>query len=131
MRKLSVLNILVLTAALMAFGLLVSPLAAKPGSHPVLGQLDLTQEQQQQIQNLRSAFRNQFDTLDWSVENGGHAPETLQQARELRMALRAEIREVLTDEQRQAMDASRRGSCPHSGKATPVRVQQQTTTLYL
>lgn len=133
MPKTSALNIVLLAAALMALGLLIaSPISAKPGwSHPVLGALDLSQEQQQQIGNLRSAFREQFKGLDWSVENGAHAPETLQQARELRMALRAEIREVLTDEQRQAMDAARRGSCPHSGQVAPVRTQQQTTTLFL
>jgi len=134
MPKTSALNIVLLTAALMALGLLIaSPISAKPGwSHPVLGALDLSQEQQQQIGNLRGAFREQFGALDWSLENGAHAPETLQQARELRMALRAEIREVLTDEQRQAMDAARRGTCPHSGgQVAPVHNQQQTTTLFL
>lgn len=131
MRKLFSANLIVIVSALAAIVLLAGPLAAKPGSHPVLGQLDLSQEQQQEIQNLRSAFRDQVDSLDWSVTNGGHAPETMQQWRELRMALRAEIREVLTDEQRQAMDAVRRGSCPYSGKVAPARTQQQTTTLFL
>ena len=131
MRKLFSANLIVIVSALAAIALLAGPLAAKPSSHPVLGQLDLSQEQQQEIQNLRSAFRDQVDALDWSVTNGGHAPETMQQWRELRIALRAEIRDVLTDEQREVMDAVRRGSCPYSGKMAPVRTQQQTITLFL
>ena len=131
MRKLFTANVIVIASTLAAIVLLAGPLAAKPSSHPVLGQLGLTQEQQQQIQNLQSAFRDQLGSLDWSVTNGDHAPETMQQWRELRIALRAEIREVLTDEQRQAMDAVSRKACPHSGKVAPARVQQQTTTLFL
>lgn len=138
MRKKSALNIALLAALLMALGLLMvnpllaSSLSSKPGgSHPVLGGLELSDEQQQQIRNLRSAFRDQVNALDWSVENGAHSPQTLRQARELRMALRAEVREVLTEEQRQAMDAARRGSCPHSGRVAPVRTQQRTSTLFL
>jgi len=133
MRSTTTFNAVLLVAALVALAVLTaSPISAKPGwSHPVLGNLDLSREQQAQIQNLRSAFRDQFKSLDWSVQDGGHAPETLQQARELRIALRAEIREVLTDEQRQAMDSARRG-CPHHGKAAPARADQpQSGTLYL
>lgn len=133
MRTTKTLNSIVFIAALAALALLVtSPISAKPGwSHPVLGDLTLSSEQQEQISNLRSAFRDQFKSLDWSVEEGGHAPETLQQARELRMALREEIRDVLTDEQREAMDSARRG-CPHHGKAAPSRVDPSPTrTLFL
>ena len=131
MRKFFSANLIVMVSALATVFLLAGPLAAKPNSHPVLGQLELNPDQQRQIENLQSAFREQIGELDWSVSDGGHAPETLQQWRELRIALRAEIREVLTDEQRQAMDAVRRGSCPYSGKAAPVRVQQPTTTTLL
>ena len=133
MRKTQALNAVLLSAALLALGLMfAAPIAAKPGwSHPAMGELELTREQQQQMRNLRSAFQDQLKSLDWSVQQGGHAADTLQQARELRLALRAEMRAVLTDEQRLAMDAARRGTCPHSGEGAPVRVQQQTTTLYL
>lgn len=131
MRKSTSLKITAVLVAVAALVLLAGPLAAKPGSHPVLGQLELSQQQQQQIQNLRSAYREKLNTLDWSVNDGAHAPETLQQWRELRIALRAEIREVLTEDQRQALDASSRKSCPYSGQATPVRVQQRTNTLFL
>ncbi|MGY6553291.1 MAG: hypothetical protein ACXIUM_02095 [Wenzhouxiangella sp.] len=132
MRKFFSANVIVIVSALATIFLLAGPLAAKPNAHPVLGQLELSQDQQQQIANLQSAFRAQVGDLDWSLVDGVHPPETVQQWRELRIALRAEIREVLTEEQRQIADAMRAGVCPHSGKATPARVQQpSTTTLFL
>lgn len=128
MRKFFSANLIVIVSALATVFLLAGPLAAKPNSHPVLGQLELSQDQQQQIANLQSAFREQVSELDWSVVNGSHAPETLQQWRELRIALRAEVRDVLTEEQQQVADAMRRGVCPYSGKVAPARAQQPTTT---
>ncbi len=130
MRKFLTANFIVVVSALAVFVLLAGPLAAKPSSHPVLGQINLTEEQRQEIQNLRGAFRDEVDSLDWSVTEEGHDAETLQQWRELRMALRDEIREVLTEEQREAMDAARRGTCPYSGKTAPASTEQ-TTTLFL
>lgn len=132
MRKTSTLNATLLVAALVTLAFLVaSPISAKPGwSHPLLSELNLSSEQQKQIHNLRSAYRAQFKDLDWSVQDGGHFPETLQQARELRIALREEIREVLTEEQIELMDSARQG-CPYSGKRGPAPARPQTTTLFL
>ncbi len=132
MRNRQALNTTLLLAALAALAFLVaSPISAKPGwSHPVLGQLELSSEQQNEIQNLRSAFRDQFRGLDWSYDEGGHSSETLQQARELRIALREEIREVLTEQQRELMDSARKG-CPYSGKRAPASASPQSATLYL
>ena len=47
------------------------------------------------IRALHGAYRAAVGELDWSVGENGHAPETVEQARDLRMALEAEIREVL------------------------------------
>ena len=106
---------------------LSAPISAKPGwQHSAQSELALTDEQRAQIANLRAAFRDQVKSLDWSVEDGEHAPTTLQQARELRMALREEIRDVLTDAQLDHM-RSQRSACPHgSAIAKP-----KSTTLYL
>ena len=113
-----VLNLFTGLAAVSLFVLTVSPtpVTAKPGwsmeNHPVLG---LTEEQRDYINNLRAAYRERIGELDWSVTDNGHPPETLQEARELRAALRAEIRDVLTDEQHEAMKRNQ-FSCPHSGQ---------------
>lgn len=132
MRKHHALNATALAAVLVVGSLLfVSPILAKPGwSHPTPGDLALSAEQREQINNLRSAFSHKLKSLDWSVEEGGHAPETLQRARELRMALRAEVRDILTAEQLKRMDSARR-SCPHGGKPDMLPVRQETATLYL
>lgn len=132
MRKHHALNATALAAVLVVLALLfASPILAKPGwSHPAPGDLALSAQQREQISNLRSAFGHKLKALDWSVGDGGHAPETLQQARELRLALRAEIRDILTAEQLARMDSAHR-SCPHGGKPDMQPVRHQTTTLYL
>jgi hypothetical protein len=132
MRKHTALNATVLTAALVVLALLfTSPILAKPGwSHPAHGDLALSSEQRNEIRNLRGAFHDKLKALDWTVDEGGHAPETLQQARELRLALRAEIRDVLTSEQLERMGSANR-SCPHGGKGDAQQVRQQGTTLYM
>ncbi len=122
-------------AAVSLFVLTVSPtpVTAKPGwsmeNHPMLG---LTEEQRDYIDDLRAIYRERIGELDWSVTEEGHAPETLQEARELSAALRAEIREVLTDEQREAMK-SYRASCPHSGQrgSRKQQIDRTSGTLYL
>ncbi|MEE4296442.1 MAG: hypothetical protein V2J20_07485 [Wenzhouxiangella sp.] len=132
MRKHHALNFTVLASALIALALLVaSPILAKPGwSHPAHGDLALSAEQRDQIRNLRGAFHDKLKALDWTVNESGHAPDTLRQARELRLALRAEIRDVLTPEQLERM-SSAHGRCPHGGKGGAQQVRQQSTTLYL
>lgn len=122
----------ILAALLVALAVLfTSPTLAKPGwSHPAQGDLTLSAEQRDRISNLRGAFHDKLKALDWTVDENGHASETLQQARELRLALRAEIRDVLTPAQLERMDSAHR-SCPHGGKREIQPVRQQTTTLYL
>ncbi len=133
MRQTAFIPLAILSLSLVLLGLLLAgPIAAKPGwSHPVLGAVKLSPEQQQQMGHLRDAFRAQFEALDWGVENGAHAPETLEKARELQLALRAEMRALLSDEQRAAMDAAQRGSCPYSGQTTPVRASQRNASWIL
>jgi len=117
-----------LSVLVMAFS---SSSQARPGwSQPAHGDLSLTTEQRNQIANLRGAFHDQIKALDWSVQDGGHDPATLQQTRELRLALRAEIRELLTAEQLEHMDSAHR-RCPGGDKPGVRPVRQQTTTLYL
>lgn len=109
------------------------PISAKPGwSHP--GQeapsSSFTAEQRDHIRNLHSAYRAALSELDWSIGEHGHAPETMQKARELRMALRAEIFDVLHRDS-QAAKSSEKGTCPYSGRAMPVRFDTDAATLYL
>ena len=128
MKFMNLLFVLLLGSAL-GIGILAfsAPLSAKPGwQHPAQGELALSTEQREQIANLRAAFRDRVNNLDWSVTDGQHAPGTLQQARELRLALRAEIRDVLTEAQLNHLRSSA-GSCPHSGQT----VKRQSATLYL
>lgn len=123
------LLVVVLLGSALAVGILAfsAPLSAKPGwQYPAQGELALSPEQREQIANLRAAFRDRVKRLDWSVTDGQHAPATMQKARELRIALREEIREVLTNEQLNHL-RSGAGSCPHGGQA----VKRQSATLYL
>ncbi len=132
MKQAHIFNALIVVGCLAVLALVLSsPIAAKPGwAQPDHGDLALSGEQREQIANLRGAFHERIKELDWSVREGGHDPETLQRARELRLALRAEIRDVLTQQQLEHMEsASKR--CPHGGKRGIQPVRQQTTTLYL
>ncbi|MFP4277649.1 MAG: hypothetical protein ACLFQ2_09515 [Wenzhouxiangella sp.] len=132
MKRAQVIYALAVTGCLVVLALAFSsPIAAKPGwSHPGHGDLALSSEQRKQIANLRGAFHERIKALDWSVEDGSHDPATLQQARELRLALRAEIREVLTDAQLEHMESAGK-RCPRGGQPEIRPVRQQTTTLYL
>ncbi|MFW5815433.1 MAG: hypothetical protein ACOCVP_01130 [Wenzhouxiangella sp.] len=132
MKQAHVLNALAIAACLAALALVFSsPIAAKPGwSDPARGDLALSGEQRDQIANLRGAFHDRIKDLDWSIHDGEHDPKTLQQARELRLALRAEIRDVLTAKQLEHMDSARK-RCPHGGAPEKQPVRQQTNTLYL
>ncbi|MFW6341145.1 MAG: hypothetical protein ACOC0Q_09785 [Wenzhouxiangella sp.] len=111
MKRAQVIYALAVTGCLVVLALAFSsPIAAKPGwSHP---------------------GHERIKALDWSVEDGSHDPATLQQARELRLALRAEIREVLTDAQLEHMESAGK-RCPRGGQPEIRPVRQQTTTLYL
>ncbi|NDY94187.1 hypothetical protein [Wenzhouxiangella limi] len=132
MKKAHILNVLLVAGSLAVLALVFSsPIAAKPGwSNPEPGGLALSGAQRDQIANLRGAFHEKIKDLDWSVDDSGHDPETLQRARELRLALRAEIRDVLTEEQLEHIDSAQK-RCPHGGKREQQPVRQQTTTLYL
>lgn len=106
---------------------LAAPIAAGPSSqHSAQNQLALTDQQRSQIANLRAAFRDRVKNLDWRVTDEGHAPKTLQQTRELRIALREEIKEVLTEAQLNHMRAQR-SACPRGSADT----KPQSATLYL
>ncbi|MEE4297093.1 MAG: hypothetical protein V2J20_10830 [Wenzhouxiangella sp.] len=128
MKSINMLVVLFLGSAL-GIGILAlsAPLSAKPGwQHPAQGELALSAEQRDQIANLRAAFRDRLKNLDWAVTDGEHAPGTLQQARELRLALREEIRDLLTEAQLNHLHSSAR-ACPHGGQT----VKRQSATLYL
>lgn len=90
----------------------------------------ISQSQREQIRNLHEAYRAALAKLDWSAGSEGHSSDTLRQARELRMALRAEIFDVIHRGAERA-PASGEGQCPYSGKAAPVRVKAAEGTLYL
>lgn len=136
MRKAGFFGAALFAASLGGLALTTSgPTSAMPGwSHPGDSSVSIQPEQREQINALHSAYRAALAKLDWSiVENGGengHAPETMQQARELRMALRAEIFDVLHRDG-QVADSAPEGACPYSGQPKPVRLEGSTRTLYL
>lgn len=106
------------------------PTSAMPGWGDGHGGMSITQEQREQIRNLHSAYRAALSNLDWSVDENGHSAKTMQQARELRIALRAEIMDVL-DRGKQPAGSTSEGTCPYSGEAEPVRLKSNANTLYL
>jgi len=109
----------------------VSPTLAMPGWSNSDGSEDsIKSEQREQISALHSAYRAALAELDWSVGENGHAPETMLQARQLQLALRAEIFDVIHRD-RKAANSSRDGACPYSGQPKPVKVDGSTRTLYL
>ena len=111
------------------------PTSAMPGwSHS--GQTDspahpsISEEQRDQIKALHSAYRAALSQLDWSIDDNGHAPDTMQQAKELRMALRAEISDVLRRGS-DAMASSSETGCPYGGQRKPVKFADNAQTMYL
>jgi|GEM_PF-2103990 len=88
------------------------------------------EEQRDQIEALHSAYRAALSQLDWSIGENGHAPDTMRQAQELRMALRAEIFDVLHRDS-DAVGSSPEKGCPYSGEVTPVRFGRDADTLHL
>ncbi len=126
----NVLTVLLLGSAL-GFGVLSLTAPTQAGvawQAPADADLALSAKQREQIANLRAAFHDRVKSLDWGVRDGSHDRETLREARELRLALRAEIRSVMTDEQLEHMKSARK-TCPHGGRAQPV--QTDNATLYL
>ena len=136
MKNVRLVGTAIVLTLLVAFALAAAgPTAAMPGwSHS--GQTapavepSINAQQRDQIKALHDAYRAALAELDWSVGENGHAPDTMQQAQELRMALRAEIFEVLHRGGRVA-DSVPEGSCPYSGKVKPVRFVKDANTLYL
>jgi Spy/CpxP family protein refolding chaperone len=106
-------NFKTLTLALATAGALnlAGPLLAKPGHDPVQrlsAKLELSTEQQHQLSALFEAHREQM-RADGSRERG--------ERREARMALNAEIRELLNAEQAEQFDAmQRRGGKGYGGQ---------------
>jgi len=108
-----------------------APLSAMPGwSEPGRSAVPITEEQREHIRNLHDAYRAALANLDWRVDENGHPPDTVAQARDLELALRAEIIEVMHRAGEASAPAP--GSvCPYSGKTTPVRLEGDGPTLYL
>jgi Spy/CpxP family protein refolding chaperone len=122
--------VLVLAAAGGLTLVTAGPTSAMPGWGDGHAGMSITQEQREQIRNLHSAYRAALSNLDWSVDENGHSSETMQQARELRIALRAEIMDVL-NRGKQPAASTPEGTCPYSGETQPVRLESNANTLYL
>lgn len=107
------------------------PISAMPGwsksGHP---SITINPKQRDQIARLHGAYRAALAELDWRLGKNGHAPETMRQARDLRMALRAEISEVLRGG-RDTAGSGQQGVCPYSGRTAPIRFDDDAPTLYL
>lgn len=107
-----------LTLALAAAGALTlaAPVLAKPNhdmAERLADKLELTSEQQAEVKGLYEVHRDQMRAL-YRQEEGQRDRNAW---RESRMALNAEIREVLTDEQIEQFDAmQRRGYKSRGGK---------------
>lgn len=131
MRKTRIVTALAVLALIIALGLSAAPISAMPGwSKEGKPALSITEQQRDQIRNLHSAYRAAIGTLDWSVDENGHPVETMQEARELRMALRAEIFDVIHRE-REGVQPAAGKTCPYSSEAKPVRVKKDRNSLYL
>ena len=108
-----------------------SPSSAMPGwTDPGQTRPSVTAQQQDMIRALHDAYRAAVAELDWSVGENGHAPETVEQARELRMALQAEIKGVL-ERGRENQPSAGNSVCPYSGQTRPVKFESKGPTLYL
>ncbi|HMB37547.1 MAG TPA: hypothetical protein VKO85_00575 [Wenzhouxiangellaceae bacterium] len=136
MMKAKVLGTALFLAALSGLALVAAgPTSAMPGwldsgqaslsSHP-----SINEKQRDQIKALHSAYRAALSKLDWSTGENGHSPDTMQQAKELRMALRAEISDVLRRGSEVAGSSSESG-CPYSGQRKPVKFGDNVPTLVL
>lgn len=134
MPKIKLLNKALVLASLCGLALVAAgPISAMPGwSHPghAAPSAAFTAEQRDHIRNLHSAYRAALSELDWSLGEKGHSPETMRQARDLRMALRAEISDVLRRGNETA-GSNQPGACPYSGRKTPVKFDRNAPTLYL
>lgn len=107
------------------------PTSAMPGwSKPGTSKILITTEQRDHIRNLHAAYKAAVSDLDWSVDETGHAPDTMRQARDLKLALRAEIFDVI-HRPSAVSESSSEPTCPYSGKMTPVRLENDGQTLYL
>ncbi|MBL38967.1 MAG: hypothetical protein CMP07_11215 [Xanthomonadales bacterium] len=105
--------------------------AAMPGwSNSGKPGISISETQRDQIIALHGAYRAALAELDWSLGENGHAPETMRQARDLRMALRAEISDVIRRGNETA-GSNEQGACPYSGRKTPVSFDDNAPTLYL
>lgn len=136
MMKAKVLGSALLLAALGGLALVVAgPTSAMPGwSHSdqavMTAHPSINDKQRDQIKALHHAYRAALSQLDWSAGENGHSPDTMQQAKELRMALRAEISDVLQRGKEVAGSSSERG-CPYSGQRKPVKFGGNAPTLVL
>ena len=105
--------------------------SATPGlTQPGHAAPSINAQQRDMIRALHGAYRAAVAELDWSVDENGHSPATVEQARDLRMALEAEIREVL---ERGADEGTSSGERirPYSGQTRPVKLESKDPTLYL
>lgn len=125
------LSVALFVAAIVGIMIAASgPTSAMPGwSKPGASKILITTEQRDHIRNLHAAYKAAVANLDWSVDETGHAPETMRQARDLRLALRAEIIDVI-HHSTAVSESSSEPACPYSGKTTPVRLENDGQTLY-
>jgi len=132
MTNLKLLGVLLLLALIGGLTFVTSSSSsATPGLiQPGHATPSINAQQRDMIRALHGAYQAAVAELDWSVGENGHAPETVEQARDLRMALEAEIRDVLergTDEDTLNNERVR----PYSGQTRPGNFEGKDSTLYL
>lgn len=132
MTNLKLLGVLLLLALIGGLTLVTSSSSsATPGlTSPGHAAPSINAQQRDLIRALHGAYRAAVAELDWSVGENGHAPETVEQARDLRMALEAEIREVLERGNDKGTSSGARVR-PYSGQTRPGSSESKSLTLYL
>ena len=132
MTNLKLLGVLLLLALIGGLTVVTSSSSsATPGlTQPGHAAPSINAQQRDLIRALHGAYRAAVAELDWSVGENGHAPETVEQARDLRMALEAEIREVLERGNDEGTSSGERIR-PYSGQTRPIKFESKGPTLYL
>ena len=75
--------------------------------HRLMGELELTDGQKDELRSIRADYRDEITALRQTCHEGGFGEAEAEKWRALRAEMREAFRDVLTEEQRQELDARR------------------------